>query len=212
MRDLALSDRLLGAIDHGLRTLSGLNGGTGRVCPKPERPDPELTAAERRHAAGLMRVNHSGEIAAQALYQGQALFAQSDEERRFLIHAGQEEADHLRWTRARVEDLGHRTSLLDPAWYVGAFVLGAAASRLGHAVSMGFLSETEIQVEAHLKGHLSALPESDQASRVIVQQMMSDERGHADAAERRGAADLPTPMPQLMKASAKCMTTAAYWV
>jgi ubiquinone biosynthesis monooxygenase Coq7 len=159
-----------------------------------------------------MRVNHSGEIAAQALYQGQALFAQTDQERAFLLQAGQEEADHLRWTRDRVGSLGSRTSLLDPLWYVGAFALGAVASRLGSPVSMGFLSETEIQVEAHLKGHLQALPEQDHESRAVVQQMMADERSHAQAAQRQGGKALPVPVPQLMKASAKLMTTTAYWV
>ncbi len=218
MRDLKHADRLLGAIDRGLRTLTGLNGGTGRLCPQPvalaqrERAEASLSPPERRHAAALMRVNHSGEIAAQALYQGQALFARNEEERRFLLRAGQEEADHLRWTRVRVQELGGRTSLLDPMWYAGAFVLGALAARLGTAASMGFLSETEVQVEAHLKGHLVSLPESDHASRAIVQQMMAEEQTHAGAAKRRGAADLPVPVPQLMRASAKVMTSAAYWI
>jgi len=159
-----------------------------------------------------MRVNHSGEIAAQALYQGQALFPQSESERDFLLQAGQEEADHLRWTRDRISSLGSRTSLLDPVWYLGAFALGALASRLGGPASMGFLSETEVQVEAHLKGHLQSLPEQDLESRAIVQQMMADERSHAQAARRRGAADLPTPVPQVMRASARLMTSTAYWV
>ncbi|MFM1860375.1 MAG: hypothetical protein RL133_1875 [Pseudomonadota bacterium] len=218
MRELKRSDRFLGAIDHGLRTLAGLNGGTGRPCPKPipaaqaQQDDGSLVPTERRHAAALMRVNHAGEIAAQALYQGQALFARSEEERAFLLRAGQEEADHLRWTRMRVESLGGRTSLLDPIWYAGAFALGALASRLGTAASMGFLSETEVQVEAHLKSHLSSLPASDHASRAIVQQMMADEHAHAISAARRGASELPLPVPQLMRASAKLMTSGAYWI
>lgn len=212
MRDLSGTDRLLGAFDHALRTLLGLAGGTGRPAPRPVDPPAALRETDRRHAAALMRVNHSGEIAAQALYQGQALFPQSESERDFLLQAGQEEADHLRWTRDRIASLGSRTSLLDPVWYLGAFALGALASRLGGPASMGFLSETEVQVEAHLKGHLQSLPEQDLESRAIVQQMMADERSHAQAARRRGAADLPTPVPQVMRASARLMTSTAYWV
>lgn len=212
MRDLSLPGRLLGAVDHGLRTLCGLHAGTGRPIPRAAAPGGELNSAERHHAAGLMRVNHAGEIAAQALYQGQALFAQSEAEREFLLHAGQEEADHLRWTRSRVESLGGRPSLLDPLWYAGAFALGALASRMGGPVSMGFLEETEVQVEAHLKGHLRSLPERDTESRAVVERMMADERSHAQAAQRRGATPLPRPIGLLMRAGAGVMTRSAYWV
>ena len=217
MRDLSLTDEALRALDHALRVLGGVNMGTGRPMPAPVpvpegRPAQPMTTQERRHAAGLMRVNHAGEIAAQGLYEGQALFAQTPKERQFLKHAGQEEADHLRWTRERVKALGARTSLLDPAWYLGAFVLGAVAARMGSKVSMGFLAETEVQVEAHLKDHLGSLPACDEASLAVIRQMMADEHEHAQAAGRRGAAPLPSPIPQLMKASARLMTSTAYWV
>ena len=156
-----------------------------------------------------MRVNHAGEVAAQALYQGQALTSRSPELARKLSHAADEELDHLAWTRDRVHELGGRTSLLDPLWYAGAFTIGVAAGALGDPVSLGFLQATEEQVEAHLATHLDRLPLSDAPSRAIIVQMKSDEASHADSAKRLGARELSLPVRALMRLSARVMTSLA---
>lgn len=175
-------------------------------------PAAPLTPAERQTAAALMRVNHVGEICAQALYQSQALLSRSADLRRHFEHAGQEELDHLAWTADRIAELGGRTSHLAPLWWAGAFAWGAAAGLAGDAWSLGFVVETERQVEAHLASHLQALPASDAPSRAIVEQMRQEEAEHADAAQAAGARQLPAPIPQLMRAAARVMTTVAHHV
>ena len=170
-----------------------------------------LTDAEKRLSGALMRVNHVGEVCAQALYTSQALASQDPVLRRQLEAAGREETDHLAWTAERLTALGDRPSYLNPLWYAGAFAIGFAAGKLGgDRVSLGFVVETERQVEAHLVSHMDALPANDQASRAIVQQMKSDEAAHARLAEKAGAVDLPLPVRGLMKLAAKVMTTVAH--
>ncbi|MFM7226111.1 MAG: 2-polyprenyl-3-methyl-6-methoxy-1,4-benzoquinone monooxygenase, partial [Betaproteobacteria bacterium] len=165
---------------------------------------------EKTHSAGLMRVNHVGEVCAQALYAAQSAFAKTPLTREQFKQAGQEEVDHLAWTAERLQELGSRTSLLNPLWYAGSFALGAIAARLGDPVSLGFVVETERQVEAHLNRHLDELPVNDVRSRAIVTQMRDDEAAHAKAAAELGAAEFPQPVNQLIQALAKVMTTTAY--
>ncbi len=169
-----------------------------------------MSDAERRHSAGLMRVNHVGEVCAQALYEAQAHFAKSDLTREQFKKAGEEEVDHLAWTAERLRELGSRTSLLNPIWYAGAYALGAVAATLGDAKSLGFVVETEKQVEAHLNSHLDRLPLQDARSRAIVTQMRDDEIAHADAARDLGASELPAPVKTAMTMMAKVMTGTAY--
>jgi len=171
-----------------------------------------LGAQERRHAAALMRVNHVGEVCAQALYSAQALTARDPALRQQMAQAAREETDHLAWTQARLDELGARPSLLNPLWYAGAFGLGMVAGRLGDRTSLGFVLETERQVEAHLQGHLDRLPAADHASRAIVAQMKDDEATHARQAQHAGADELPRPAKLLMKAAAKVMTTTAHYI
>ena len=166
--------------------------------------------AERAHAAGLMRVNHTGEICAQALYSGQALTSSSVELKRKLDHAAREETEHLAWTESRLRELGARRSFLNPLWYAGSFAIGAAAGLAGDRWNLGFLSETERQVEQHLTGHLEALPVNDARSRSIVDQMRIDEGSHAQMAEDAGAEVLPLPVRLLMRLTSKVMTSTAY--
>lgn len=169
-----------------------------------------MSDQERRHSAGLMRVNHVGEVCAQALYEAQGRFADSDLTREQFRKAGEEEVDHLAWTTERLRELGSRTSLLNPLWYAGAYTLGAVAAKLGDARSLGFVVETERQVEAHLNSHLDRLPAQDQRSRAIVMQMRDDEIAHAEAARDLGASELPLPVRAAMKIMAKVMTGTAY--
>lgn len=176
-----------------------------------EEPD-EMSSGERALVASLMRVNHVGEVCAQALYEGQAATARDPELRAQFVKAAAEETDHLVWTRERLGELGARPSLLNPFWYAGAFALGAVAGRLGDRVSLGFMAETERQVEQHLDGHLRRLPEQDARSRAIVQVMKDDEIGHAETALRLGGVELPTPVKGLMRAAAKVMTTTAQYI
>jgi len=175
-------------------------------------PDSEaqMSDSDRRTAGALMRVNHVGEVCAQALYEGQAITTSDDSLRGFYRRSAQEEADHLAWTRQRLKDLGARPSLLNPLWFAGAFALGALAGKLGDRVSLGFTVETERQVEQHLAGHLERLPAEDAASRAIVSAMKDDEAAHADAAQALGAAELPAPVKGLMRAAAWVMTTTAH--
>jgi ubiquinone biosynthesis monooxygenase Coq7 len=208
------TDRLLASLDEALRTLGG-GAHAERPRPRPaayaaSAPEPApLTEAQRRLSGALMRVNHVGEVCAQALYQAQALTARSPQLREQLRRAAREEADHLAWTQARLHELGDRPSLLNPLWYAGSFAIGLAAGRLGDAASLGFVVETERQVERHLVSHLERLPADDLASRAIVEQMKIDETRHADAAENAGAVPVPAPARWLMRAAAKVMTTTA---
>ncbi len=202
-------DRWLVSADNALRTLAGAVH-AARPNPAAAEPMPELDDAERRLAGALLRVDHVGEVCAQALYQAQALTAQDDATRARMERAAREEADHLAWTQERLEELGDRTSWLNPLWYAGAFAIGLAAGRFGDAVSLGFVVETERQVEQHLAGHLERLPLADQRSRAIVEQMKVDESVHADNAEAAGASALPLPVRWAMRAAAKVMTVTAH--
>jgi ubiquinone biosynthesis monooxygenase Coq7 len=197
--------------DRGLRTLAGTHRGA-RAFPAASRPEAELSEEERRHAAALMRINHTGEVCAQALYQGQALASGNDEIKRQLQAAAREEEDHLAWTEQRVRELGSRTSLLDPLFYAGSLAVGFAAGKLGDKWNLGFLRETERQVETHLEGHLERLPQRDERTRVVIEQMKRDEAGHADTAAALGASELPLPVKAAMKLAAKVMTTTTYRV
>ncbi len=211
MRVLSPIDRLLNAADNFLRSVS-TTPPSSRPYPARSIPETVLSDDERKLSAALMRVNHAGEVAAQALYQGQALTASTPEMRALLHHAATEEADHLNWTAQRLEALNSRPSLLSPVWYTGAFLLGAVAGRMGDPVSLGFLAETERQVEDHLKDHLDRLPVADAASRAVVVQMKQDEVNHMNAALKAGGADLPGPVQAAMRASSKVMTTLAHYV
>jgi ubiquinone biosynthesis monooxygenase Coq7 len=204
-------DRLFGALDGALRTLFATPRAT-RPCPVVPADETHLGAREKQHAAALMRVNHVGEVCAQALYTGQALATRNEALRRQLEKAAREETDHLAWTKARLDELGARPSLLNPLWYAGAFAIGAIAGRIGDAVSLGFVVETERQVEAHLQGHLESLPAGDHVSRAIVAQMKTDEASHAELAQQAGAAELPAAAKLMMKAAARVMTTTAHYI
>ena len=207
MNDL---DRLISSADNALRTLSGAVH-AARPCPEAARPaDEELDPEARRLSGALMRVNHVGEVCAQALYQAQALTARTPEMREQCLAAAREETDHLAWTQQRLAELGDRTSLLNPLWYAGAFGIGLLAGRLSDAVSLGFVVETERQVEQHLASHLDRLPAADNASRAIVEQMKVDELRHAELAEQTGAIRLPAPVRWLMRGAARVMTSTAH--
>ena len=204
-------DTIIAALDRSLRVISGVAQAT-RPNPAHQVGDTVLTEAERRHSAGLMRVNHVGEVCAQALYQAQAQFAGGNALVAQFDAAAKEEEDHLAWTTERINELNSHTSALNPLWFVGSYLLGAVAARLGDARSLGFVVETERQVEAHLTHHLSSLPENDVKSRAIVTQMRSDEAAHGAAANAMGAADVPWPVRQAMQVMSKVMTTTAYYV
>lgn len=202
-------DRAIGEFDRALRTLAA-PARSQRPQPGGEQPEGELDAAQRRHAAALMRINHCGEICAQALYQGQALTSRDPVVADALRAAADEETEHLAWTERRIAELGGRTSLLNPLWYAGSLGLGVAAGILGDRWNLGFLAETERQVEAHLDGHLQTLPENDGRSRAVVEQMRDDEIRHAEMAVRFGAAELPQPVRLAMRLAARAMTRTAY--
>ncbi len=202
-------DSLICAFDRSLRVIAGVTVGY-RPNPAAKLAEAALTDDERRHSAGLMRVNHVGEVCAQALYEAQGAFADSELTREQFRKAGEEEVDHLAWTAERLRELGSRTSLLNPLWYAGAYALGAVAAKLGDARSLGFVVETERQVEAHLNSHLDRLPVQDLRSRAIVTQMRDDEIEHADAARELGASELPAPVKTAMTLVAKVMTGTAY--
>lgn len=206
-----VSDTLIAAFDRTLRVISGVS--------VAQRPNPALSIAvtslsdaDRRHSAGLMRVNHVGEVCAQALYEAQSRFAKSAVTRQQFVEAGQEEIDHLAWTAQRLTELGSRPSLFNPLWYAGSYVLGAVAANLGDARSLGFVVETERQVEAHLNSHLTQLPEQDARSRAIVAQMRDDEAAHGAAASELGAEEVPVPVRVAMQAMARVMTATAYYI
>jgi ubiquinone biosynthesis monooxygenase Coq7 len=204
-------DRLIGGFDTALRTISGVHRAV-RASPAGEIPEGELDAGMRAEAAALMRVNHVGEVCAQALYQGQALTARAPENRRALAQAAAEEEDHLAWSAGRIRELGGRLSLLNPLWYGGAFALGAAAGALGDRHSLGFLAETEHQVEEHLAGHLARLAPGDRRTRAVVEAMRADEAKHRQTAIELGAAELPQAVKRGMRVMAKVMTTVAHRV
>jgi ubiquinone biosynthesis monooxygenase Coq7 len=202
-------DRWISSADHALRTVAGTVH-AARPNPAGSASGEPLDDAGRRLAGALMRVNHVGEVCAQALYQAQALTARSPALRQQMDQAAREETDHLAWTQQRLDELGAHASWLNPLWYAGAFGIGLVAGRLGDPVSLGFVVETERQVEQHLAGHLSRLPAGDQRSRAIVQAMQDDERRHADGAAAAGGLPLPPPVRWLMRAAAKVMTTTAH--
>ncbi len=202
-------DELIIAFDKGLRTVFA-PARSVRATPGEELPDADMDAAQRALAAALMRVNHTGEVCAQALYQGQALTARNSSARVALEAAAQEETEHLAWTEQRIAELGGRKSLLNPLFYAGSFAIGAAAGALGDRWNLGFLAETERQVVRHLEGHLGRLPATDQKSRAIVGQMCDDEARHATSALKHGGTELPAPVKAVMQASSKVMTGAAY--
>jgi ubiquinone biosynthesis monooxygenase Coq7 len=204
-------DALFAAADSALRTLFAKPRAL-RACPIVPADETKLEPAERKQAAALMRVNHVGEVCAQALYTAQALATRNPELRRHFEKASQEETDHLAWTEERIRELGDRTSLLNPLWYAGAFGIGLVAGRFGDRVSLGFVIETERQVESHLQGHLERLPAQDHASRAIVAQMKEDEAAHAAGALAAGGIELPAPVKALMRAAAKVMTTTAHYI
>jgi ubiquinone biosynthesis monooxygenase Coq7 len=205
------SDRLIGEFDKVLRALFA-SAPMRRPLPGSEQPEAELDSRQRAHVAALMRVNHCGEICAQALYQGQALTSRDATIQQSLAQAGREETEHLAWTERRIAELGGRKSFLNPLWYGGALAIGVVAGKCGDAWSLGFLAETERQVEAHLESHKARLPAEDQRSWQILEQMRADEARHAGMAERLGANDLPGPIKQGMRLTARLMTTAAYYV
>ncbi|HVY05870.1 MAG TPA: 2-polyprenyl-3-methyl-6-methoxy-1,4-benzoquinone monooxygenase [Burkholderiales bacterium] len=211
MKALPDVDRAIAGFDRALRTLFA-RATSARPIPGAELQDARLEDADRRKAAALMRVNHAGEVCAQALYHGQALTARSEAARQTLEHAAAQETEHLAWTGERIAELGGRTSLLNPVLYAGSFAIGAASGLLGDKWNLGFLAETEKQVEGHLEGHLDRLPADDRKSRAIVEQMKQDEAGHARAAVDHGAAELPLPAKHLMRIASRIMTKSTYWV
>ena len=204
-------DQLIIQADQALRTMLA-PAASAAASPARGLPEPDLSAAERAHAAALMRVNHAGEVAAQALYQGQALTAKSEPVRAQMQAAAAEEGAHLAWSEARIRELGGRTSLASPLWYAGAFAMGALAGRLGDRWNLGFVMETERQVEQHLDLHLQQLPAADTKSRAIVEKMKSDEARHGREAERLGGVQLPLPIRLAMGATSKVMTRGAYYI
>ena len=204
-----LPDRVIENVDVVLRTLFA-PAQTVRPYPDQDVAEAEMSDVEREHALGLMRVNHVGEVCAQALYQGQSLTARDASNRAALQHAAQEEVEHLAWTERRIQDLGGRTSLLNPVWYASSLAVGVAAGMLGDKWNLGFLEETEHQVTRHLEEHLQGLPEQDAKSRAIVEQMREDEMKHAHMAQEFGAAPLPQPVKDVMAAMSKVMTTISY--
>ncbi|QNJ99956.1 2-polyprenyl-3-methyl-6-methoxy-1,4-benzoquinone monooxygenase [Dyella telluris] len=210
-RTLSPLDRLLAGIERALETVSG--------APEAARPSPaeafdesDMDDAERKHAAGLMRINHTGEVCAQALYDGQAALARNEETRAHLLHAAAEETDHLAWCSERLKELDSRPSLLNPLWYAGSYAIGAIAALAGDPVSLGFVVETERQVEAHLEEHLDQLPAQDERSRAVLTQMQADEIRHAHNARERGGIDLPFPIPGVMQLTSMVMKAVAYRV
>jgi ubiquinone biosynthesis monooxygenase Coq7 len=214
MQNLSTLDRLLASAQRALQTVGGQSTASRPYPPQQaaDAPEAALTDAERRHAGALIRVDHVGEVCAQALYEAQSLGARQPTVRSALERASREEVDHLAWTRRRLDELGDRTSLLNPLWYAGAFAIGLAASRLGDRLSLGFVVETERQVEQHLLGHLERLPPNDRASRAIVEQMREDERRHGLAAADLGGGELPALARFAMRMAARVMTATAYYI
>lgn len=204
-------DTLIAEFDKGLRTVFA-SASSLRPHPDQDVAEAELSDAERRHALGLMRVNHCGEVCAQALYQGQALTARDPATRDSLKQAAWEETEHLAWTERRIADLGGRKSVLNPVWYVGSLAMGVAAGALGDRWNLAFLEETEIQVAAHLDEHLQTLPADDAKSRAVVTQMRDDEARHAETAHNLGAAPMPAPVKTLMHLTSQLLKKSSYHI
>ena len=202
-------DSVILRMDSWLRSISAESSATTTAYPAEDLPENEISEADRAASAAMMRVNHAGEVCAQALYHGQALTARSSETADHLLEAAAEETEHLRWCEQRLDELGAPVSALNPLWYAGSFVTGAAAGVFGDRVSLGFVRETERQVEAHLQSHLDALPASDERSRAICARMQADEIRHGDEAARAGGVELPSPIRAAMRVQAKIMTTLA---
>ncbi len=211
-REYTSLDRLISKFDKIIRVAAPPAQVAGRPSPAQGLPDPPLTIREQRHSAGLMRVNHTGEVCAQALYLGQAAVARDPQLKRFLQDASVEERDHLIWCAERLGELDSRTSVLNPAWLAGSILIAITAAAISDAVSLGFVEETERQVCAHLDGHLSELSEQDVRSRAIVAAMRADEAQHARNAKMNGAKELPRSIKRLMRLQARVMTTLAYWL
>ncbi|MET0083038.1 MAG: 2-polyprenyl-3-methyl-6-methoxy-1,4-benzoquinone monooxygenase [Sedimenticola sp.] len=211
-RDYSPIDNALIGIDQALRTIFGRPLVTERTNPANSLPESESSEEVREHTAKLMRINHTGEVCAQALYQGQALTAKLPDVRDSMERAAQEENDHLAWCESRLNELGNRKSFLNPLWYAGSFAIGAAAGAAGDKWSLGFVAETEHQVCAHLDSHLEQIPASDQKSRAILEQMREDELHHATVALEHGGAELPGPIKLAMKLTSKVMTRSVYWL
>lgn len=211
---MSLLDPLLTAVDTARHTLFGTPRAARALplIPDAEASDAGLDPAQRRLSGALMRVNHVGEVCAQALYEAQGVTARNPVLRQQMAAAARDEVDHLAWTTQRLAELGDRPSRLNPLWYAGAYTIGLLAGRLGDGVSLGFVVETERQVEQHLAGHLGRLPATDRRSRAIVEQMKADEARHAEQARLAGAAELPAPARQLMRLAAKVMTTTAHYI
>jgi len=205
-------DRLVMNLDHGIRTVFGKPEVTERPNPAEGLAEAELTDAEKQLAIRLMRINHAGEVSAQALYQGQALTAKLPEVREKMERAALEENDHLEWCERRVTELGSHTSLLNPLWYGGSLAIGALAGKVGDKWSLGFVAETERQVISHLEEHLEQIPEKDTKSRKILEQMKEDEAHHGNMAVEAGGAELPAPVKGFMQLTSKVMTKSAYWL
>lgn len=205
-------DRLIGRLDRAVRAVAPSAAAVPRPSPARDLPDRPLDSHERRHAAGLMRVNHTGEVCAQALYLGQAVVARDSALKRFLDDAAAEESDHLRWCAERLRELHSRPSLLNPAWFAGSMGLALAIAAISDTASLSFVEETERQVCAHLDGHLTKLSPNDVRSRAIVATMRTDEAQHAENARAHGARDLPASAKRIMALQARVMTTLAYWI
>ena len=205
------SEQFITAFDAGLRTLFA-TAHSARPRPDADLEEPALDDASKHHAAALMRINHVGEVCAQALYSGQAITSKNPQLVKALQHAAAEETDHLAWCEARINELGGRKSLLNPLWYAGSFTLGAVAGALGDKWNLGFLVETENQVAAHLQNHLQQLSNADIKTRTIVNQMQQDEAAHASKANALGASELPAPIKAGMKIASKIMTKTAYYI
>lgn len=212
MRSYSGLDRLLARADSLLRAATRTGAHQQRPTPGDELPDSPLASGARRQAAGLMRVNHAGEVCAQALYVGQAALARDETNRLALLQAAREEGDHLFWCEQRLAELGSHSSRLDPLWCVGSCAIGVVAAASGDRWSLGFVEETERQVVRHLEGHLGRLPDEDLRSRAIVAAMRDDEQRHAADAQLHGAAPLPAPIRRMMSWAARVMTSASYWV
>lgn len=212
MNKYSFLDEIIIAADNALKTLFGKPHTTQRTYPAQEFPENELSAEEKKHAASLMRINHSGEVAAQGLYQGQAITSRSPTVKQQMQQSAIEENDHLVWCKVRLNELGSHTSLLNPLWYGGSFVIGLTAGIFGDHWSLGFVEETENQVMQHLDKHLTLLPKLDVRSKAIVQQLKFDEQHHRDVAINAGSKALPTPIKFAMTLVSKVMTKTAYWV
>lgn len=209
-RRLSILDKFITEADSVMKTITNRGNQAARPSPSEGHSDADLSTAERRHVAGLMRVNHTGEVCAQALYQGQALTAKLPEVREEMEHAAQEEVDHLVWCEERLRELNSHTSVLNPAWYGLSFAMGAIAGAIGDKVSLGFVAATEERVCNHLREHLQALPEEDRKSQLILQQMLQDEQRHGENALAAGGTVFPSPAKDIMTGVAKIMTSASY--